>query len=111
MSIQSCGFGLYWSPFCQIGKKGKENRIYTHAVHLELVNDNSTQSFLQAFRFVGRRSKPLLIISNNATSFVTASKILVNIFKHSVVEDHLVNERIEWKLLQELHGLVVFMRG
>ena len=73
---------------------------YTHTVHLELVNDNSTQSFLQSFRrFLSRRSKQRLIISDNVTSFLAASKTLVNIFKDSVVESHLVKEGIEWKFI------------
>ncbi|XP_063911207.1 uncharacterized protein LOC135128239 [Zophobas morio] len=45
----------------------------TKAVHLELVSDCTTESFLQALkRFVGRRGKPNDIFSDNGTTFVGA---------------------------------------
>nr|XP_044248772.1 uncharacterized protein LOC123002524 [Drosophila takahashii] len=47
------------------------------AVHLELVVDLSTDSFLSVFkRFVGRRGLPEKVYSDNATNFVGASKVL-----------------------------------
>ncbi|XP_055613513.1 uncharacterized protein LOC129759956 [Uranotaenia lowii] len=45
----------------------------TKAVHIELVGDLSTASFLSALqRFVARRGKPQYIYSDNATNFVGA---------------------------------------
>ena len=42
----------------------------TRGVHLEIVNDQSTEEFLMAFaRFSGRRGKPLHLYSDNASTF------------------------------------------
>ena len=51
----------------------------TRAVHLEIVDSLATDEFLLAFRdrrFVARRSMPLKIRSDNATTFRAASVVL-----------------------------------
>ncbi|KAH8275063.1 hypothetical protein KR018_005718, partial [Drosophila ironensis] len=50
------------------------------AVHLELVVDLSTDSFLNVFRrFTGRRGLPEKVVSDNATNFVGASRVLAEL--------------------------------
>lgn len=50
------------------------------AVHLELVVDSSTDSFLNIFkRFAGRRELQEKIYSDNATNFVGANNVLKNL--------------------------------
>ena len=52
----------------------------TRGVHLEIVNDQSTEEFLMAFaRFSGRRGKPLHLYSDNASTFTKAAKLLPDI--------------------------------
>ena len=52
----------------------------TRGVHLEIVNDQSTDEFLMAFtRFSSRRGKPLYIYSDNASTFKKAAKELPDI--------------------------------
>lgn len=52
----------------------------TKAVHLELVGDLTTASFIAALkRFIGRRGKCLTLYSDNATNFVGANKELQNL--------------------------------
>lgn len=47
------------------------------AVHLELIVDLTTDSFLNVFkRFAGRRGLPEKIYSDNPTSFVGANNVL-----------------------------------
>ena len=47
----------------------------TRAVHLEIVNNLSENSFLQAFRrFVSRKSLPVIMISDNASTYLSAAK-------------------------------------
>ena len=49
----------------------------TRAVHIELVTNLSSNSFLDCFkRFVSRRGLPSLIISDNGTTFQSAAKTL-----------------------------------
>ena len=47
----------------------------TRAVHLERVNDLSENSFLKAFRrFSSRKSLPIIMISDNASTYLSAAK-------------------------------------
>ncbi|XP_074654082.1 uncharacterized protein LOC141908101 [Tubulanus polymorphus] len=70
----------------------------TRGVHLELVMDNSTESFIRALRrFAGRRSQPSLILSDNASNFVGASKELDDLFKTELLQDYLSTKGIIWK--------------
>lgn len=53
--------------------------LCTKAIHLEIVSDLSSQSFLAAFkRFVGRRGRCQRLYSDNGTNFVGADRILQN---------------------------------
>ena len=50
--------------------------LTTRAVHLELAGDLSTDSFIMALRFRGRRGNPRTIRSDNGTNFVGANREL-----------------------------------
>lgn len=77
----------------------------TRAVHLELVRDMSTESFLMALRrFISRRGVPRIIYSDNALSFKKANKDLQQLW--SAIRDpealgYFSNARIEWKFIVE----------
>lgn len=77
----------------------------TRAVHLELVNDMTTQSFLQAFRrFVSRRGLCKIIYSDNALTFKRASKelaLLWKVLRHPETLSYFANANIEWKFIVE----------
>ncbi|XP_035209891.1 uncharacterized protein LOC118184340 [Stegodyphus dumicola] len=76
----------------------------TKAVHLELVSDLSTSTFLAALkRFITRRGKPSKISSDCATNFKGASKELKEILKNAArIEkssglcDYITSEGITW---------------
>lgn len=80
--------------------------LTTRAIHMELVNDLSAESFLKAFkRFVSRRGIPTKMFSDNGTNFVKAAKMLNNMFDISITQNHegsqqfvswLLNNRIDW---------------
>ena len=56
--------------------------FHSRAVHLELINDQGTDGFLDAFRsFVGRRGTPNVMFSDNAKNFKCASKEIRLLYK------------------------------
>jgi hypothetical protein len=65
------------------------------AIHLELISDCSTESFLSALkRFVSRRGKPRYIHSDNAKTFVGAEAELQQMLKSTKFQTHVVNPLI-----------------
>ena len=79
----------------------------TRAVHLELMQDMSTQQFLLGFRsFIARHGKPNKVISDNASHFKLASetvdKLWTNILQENDVVSYVANENIQWKFIVEL---------
>jgi len=74
----------------------------TRAVHLEVVTSLSTESFLQAFRrFTSRKSLPKIMISDNATTFIAASRELMNLRYSTLVQDTLSNLGVEWRFIPQ----------
>lgn len=72
------------------------------AVHLELVTDLTTNSFLECFRrFVARRGRPAKVFSDNGTAFVGASKEIIKFLKKEkeIISESLSNDSIEWKFI------------
>lgn len=72
----------------------------SRAVHLELVPDLSTTSFLQAMRrFAARRSLPKKMISDNASTYQSAAKEIENLMKNPSVKAYMSNHNIEWTFI------------
>jgi hypothetical protein len=60
--------------------------MVTRAIHLELVQDGSAESFMHAFRrFVARRWCPRLVISANAAIFTASIKLNVICKKEAIL--------------------------
>jgi hypothetical protein len=81
--------------------------LATKAIHLELVHDYTSQSFLNALkRMMARRGKVTRMYSDNGTNFVGANRELKEIgdflrtkdFQNAVV-DNLTNDGIEWRFI------------
>ncbi|XP_064479339.1 uncharacterized protein LOC135392562 [Ornithodoros turicata] len=77
----------------------------TRAVHLELVTDLTTKSFLLAFRrFISRRGAPSTIYSDNALTFKKAARDIAelwNIIRSVDSQDFATTNRITWKFIVE----------
>lgn len=76
----------------------------TRAIHLELVSDLSTPTFLAALtRFMSRRGLCSHIHSDNGTNFVGAAKVLKNYLQSQTssqsVVDLLANEGVQWHFI------------
>ena len=82
--------------------------MVVRAIHLELVEDMSTDQFLLCFRrFISRRGIPRQIISDNATQFKLAKKVLSKFHQESAneceeVNNYLSKQGIQWRLIVEL---------
>ena len=85
-----------------------ENKVYiclftcasTRAVQLEVVNDLSEETFMQAFRrFSSRKSLPKLVLSNNASTFMSAADDLKALFESRAVKETLGNQGVEWRFI------------
>lgn len=71
----------------------------TRAVHIEIVTNLSSQSFLRSFkRFTSRRGLPHKIISDNASTFKSAAKVINEVVLDPAVSKHLFGLKIEWRL-------------
>ena len=72
----------------------------SRALHLELVPDLSADSFLRAFRrFISRRSRPRLMLSDNASTFHGAASTLKQLTSDPTITDSLTRLGVEWKFI------------
>ena len=93
-------------PLFVKGKDKQMKKVYialftccvTRAVHLELVEDLSTETFkLCLRRFIARRGVPTLMVSDNAKTFKGIDKELRTLYGHPLVREELDNRRIQWR--------------
>ena len=75
----------------------------TRAVHLELVEDLTVESFIRAFRrFCARRGLPATILSDNAKTFKAASKEVKSLLRTPRLKEYFAIEGVQWKFIVEL---------
>lgn len=89
-------------------ESGNEGKAYiclftcatSRAVHLEVVCDFSTTTFLMAFRrFAARRSLPQVMMSDNATTYTSAAQELTDSLNSEEIRSVLGREGIVWKFI------------
>ena len=69
----------------------------TRAVHLDLVPNLNALTFLRSFkRFTSRRGVPSKVVSDNAKTFKSASKIIRSVLNEPEVKKHFAELRVEW---------------
>ena len=81
--------------------------LSTRAIHLELMQDMTTEQFLLGLRrFVARHGSPRDITSDNAPQFKLAAETIDKIWSQILVEPEVTSysltERIRWKFIVEL---------
>jgi len=88
--------------------RGEEQKVYiclftcatSRAVHLEVVTDLSTTTFLLAFRrFVARRSLPQVMMSDNATTYTSAAEELRELLSSQEIKTVLGREGVTWRFI------------
>ena len=81
--------------------------LTVRAVHLEYVTDCTAQSFIDCLvRFIGRRGRPVKIITDNAPQFRVAKTLLdrtwASVLRDETVLSYMADNNIEWKFTTEL---------
>ncbi|XP_064396444.1 uncharacterized protein LOC135343372 [Halichondria panicea] len=76
------------------------------AVHLELVSDLTTESFIACLRrFIARRGKPTSIWSDHGTNFVGANRVLKELhallLSNQTIHDFCSTQGIDWHFIPE----------
>ena len=72
----------------------------TRAIHLEIVTDLSTETFLLAFqRFASRRSLPSIILSDNASTYLAAAEELKILFESAGIKEALERQGVDWQFI------------
>ena len=97
--------GVDYTGALYVRNAGIETKVYiclftcaiTRAIHLEVVEDLTVEAFLLAFRrFASRKSLPRKLISDNASTFVSANNELKELFQSHALKETLAREGIEW---------------
>ena len=72
--------------------------MVTRAVHLEAVPDLTSETFLQALQSLAwKKGTPKVLMSDNATTYIRANKILKDIASTKQVKTNLAMKGISWK--------------
>lgn len=75
----------------------------TRAVHLEVTKDLSSTAFINAYRrFIVYRFTPKIIYSDNAKTFVAASKYIDQIYNTPEIQNYLANRDVAWRFSANL---------
>ena len=89
---------------------GAESKVYiclftcatTRAIHLEIVTNLSTETFLLAFRrFVSHKSMPRIIVSDNGSTHLSAAEELKELLSSRSLMESLSQHGVIWKFIQK----------
>ena len=97
-------FGPFWLKYGRNKKIKSLGAVFTgaivRAIHLEIVQDLSSEVFLHALRrFAAHHGWPTMTISDNGSSFVGAENGLKRILqdRRQNIEDFAVTHKLKWK--------------
>jgi len=100
--------GIDFMGALYIQQNSREQKVYicsftcatTRAMHLEVVTDLSTHTFLLAFhRFACRRSLPQTVISNNGSTYLAAAEELSSLLESEELKEMLGRQGVQWKFI------------
>ena len=96
----------YAGPFPYKMSKKREGKAYlmlytcslTRAVHLELLPDQSAETFIPSLKaMIARRGRPKRIYSDNFSTFVSSAKWLKKVARSEETNDFLASNEIQWR--------------
>ena len=100
--------GVDYTGALYVRTSNGESKVYiclftcasSRAVHLEVVTDLSEESFLHAFRrFASRKSLPKVVVSDNASTFMSAAEDLKALFESGAIQENLARQGVDWKFI------------
>ena len=100
--------GVDFTGALYVRNQGGESKIYvclftgavSRAVHLEIVTDLTVETFLQAFRrFSSHKSLPRLLISDNASTYMSAAEELQQLFNSSLLTENIHRKGVMWRFI------------
>jgi len=100
---------LHWRPVFtrQEGGQVISTCATTRAIHLEIVQDLTADTFLMAFhKFTGRRSLPHIMISCNGSTYLSASEELHFLMFSPTVKQELGKQGVSWQFIPKRWGLL-----
>ena len=72
----------------------------TKAIHLEVVTNLTTETFLRTFhRFTSRKGLPHTVISDNASTYLSAAEELTELFNSTEFTTTLSTQGVSWKFI------------
>ena len=96
---------------CNMEEK-KFKCLFTHAPHLEIVQDLSTETFLLTIhKFAARRSLSTTTISDNISTYLSAADDLKTLLQSPEVQRELGKLEVSWKFIPSgphMHGWAGF---
>jgi len=100
--------GVDFTGALYVQQNSQEQKVYiclftcatTRAIHLEVVTDLSTYTFLLAFRrFTSRKSLPQIVISDNGSTYLAAAEELSSLLTSEELKESLGRQGVQWKFI------------
>ena len=100
--------GVDFTGALHVKNGGGERKVYiclftcasTRAVHLEIVQDLTMESFLLAFkRFASRKSLPRQMLIDNVSTYLAAAEDLQKLFESDTLKETLGYQNITWRFI------------
>ena len=100
--------GIDFTGALYVQENPGEHKVYiclftcatTRAVHLEVVTDLSTHTFLLAFRrFSSRKSLPQVVISDNGSTYLSAAEEIKSLLASKELKEALGKRGVSWKFI------------
>lgn len=100
--------GVDFTGALYVQEHNQETKVYiclytcatSRAIHLEVVNDLTADTFLLSFRrFASRKSLPSIMVSDNASTYQSAAEELQQLFRSKELTHHLSKQVVQWRFI------------